>query len=320
MASVRKRLPMAIGIAWLIATPAFGADPSILPFPSYVRGPDGGVITEPAYPVTEYSGRWYPPSTPFNSAIEAPITPAAPAWSWTGFYLGAHVGSGWGYESFNSTFVNPRAAGASSGTENSSGWLGGGQIGINYEFAAPWVIGVEADGDWANISGSTSSCSTYTTGALVGFTSGCATKQVTLNDFGTVRGRVGYVYENALFYGTAGWAWGDSSGTHVATCEGVFCPAESTAFSGGAASFSNSLSGWAAGAGIEWRFLPNWTLRAEYLHLEFDNVTTSFATAVTTILGTTPVTHTISSNNGIDIARVGFSYLFSFGPTLWERP
>ncbi len=301
--SVTKLLLSTVGIAWLTATPALAVDPSVPPLPAYVRG----------YPAQPANTDWYPPGTPFNAATKAPV---APAWSWTGFYLGAHVDSAWGYGSFNGTFVNPQAAGASSGTGNSSGWSGGGQIGINYEFTDPWVIGVEADGDWANISGSTNSCSTYTTGALVGFAAGCATNKVTLNDFGTVRGRLGYVFENALFYGTGGWAWGNSSGTHVSTCEGVFCPAGSVAFSGGTASFSNSLSGWAAGAGIEWRFLPQWTLRAEYLHVEFDNVATSFGTTVTTILGTTPVSHTISSNNGIDIARVGFSYLFSFGPTL----
>ena len=291
-----------------MATPgAFAADPSVPPLPAYLR----------SYPVQQ---DWYPPSAPSNAAIDAPVTPIALAWSWTGFYLGAHVGGGWGYESFNGSFVNPRATGTSSGTGNSSGWLGGGQIGMNYEFAGPWLVGVEVDGDWANISGSASSCSTYTTGAHVGFTSGCATSKVTLNDFGTVRGRLGYVYENVLFYGTGGWVLGNSSGTHVATCEGVLCPATSTAFSGGTALFSNSLSGWAAGAGIEWRFLPRWTLRAEYLHLEFDNVTTRFAAAVTTSLGTTPVNHSISSNNGIEIARFGVSYLFSSGPTPRVRP
>jgi outer membrane immunogenic protein len=66
-------------------------------------------------------------------------------------------------------------------------------------------------------------------------------------------------------------------------------------------------SGWAAGGGVEWAFLPNWTLRAEYLHLQFDGVTEDRS-----IQGVLPVfitTH-VSSNVSVDLVRVGMNYQF----------
>jgi outer membrane immunogenic protein len=67
-------------------------------------------------------------------------------------------------------------------------------------------------------------------------------------------------------------------------------------------------SGWAAGGGVEWAFLPNWTVRAEYLHLQFDAVTEdrSKSAAFPGLF----ITAHVSSNVGIDIARVGLNYQF----------
>ena len=235
-----------------------------------------------------------------------PLPPGTSWYNWTALYVGGNVGGGWGSTSSNGTDVGPLGTASSSGSANSSGWLGGGQVGGNFEFAERWVVGIVADGDWAKISGSSSGCSTLATGA----TTGCATNSAHLSDFGTARGRFGYASGNMLFYGTGGWAWGNSSGTHTTTCVSSGCPGASTAFTGGTASFSNSLNGWTAGAGIEWGFLRNWTVRLEYLHLEFDNISTGFNTTITTGRRTIPVSTSGSSNSGFDVMRVGLSYLF----------
>jgi len=258
------------------------------------------------------------PPMPTKAPIMAP-----PVFNWTGFYIGGNAGAGWGYESYSGTETNPFGVAAFSGSGTSSGGLAGGQIGFNYEFPNQWVIGIEADGDWANIAGSSSACATYTSAAtpalagIVGFAAGCGTDSVTLNDFGTVRGRLGYAWNNWLLYGTGGWAWGNASGTHTTNCvagPGFPCnPGTGVAFTGGGATFSNTLSGWTAGAGIEWGFLPNWTLRLEYLHLEFDNLATNYTGTTTTGLGTGTVTSHVSSNNGVDLVRVGLNYLFNWG-------
>lgn len=253
---------------------------------------------------------------------KAPIMAPRPVFNWTGFYIGGNGGGGWSSESFSGTETNPFGVASFSGSSTASGALGGGQIGFNYEFPNQLVIGVEADGDWANIAGSSSACATYTSavpgfGGIVGHTAGCGSDSVTLNDFGTVRGRLGYAWNNVLLYGTGGWAWGNDSGTHTATCVaaiGFPCnPGTGIAFSGGGATFSNTLSGWTAGAGIEWGFLPNWTLRLEYLHLEFDNVATNYTTTVTTAAGTATVATHVTSSGGVDLVRVGLNYLFNWG-------
>jgi len=132
-----------------------------------------------------------------------------------------------------------------------------------------------------------------------------------------VRGRLGYAWNNVFLYGTGGWAWGNSSGTSTTTCVSPvapYCPGSAYKFMGGVATFSNTLSGWTAGAGIEWGFLPNWTLRLEYLHLEFDNTATNYTETITYIPGgPVPSKTAISSNYGVDVVRVGLNYLFNWG-------
>ncbi|HYA66583.1 MAG TPA: outer membrane beta-barrel protein [Burkholderiaceae bacterium] len=251
-------------------------------------------------------------AVPLTANAAPPPLPPGSWYNWTALYVGGNVGGGWGNTSSNGTDVaGPRTATFSS-SANSSGWLGGGQVGGIFEFAERWVIGIEADGDAAKISGTSSGCSTFANGVV----RGCGTDTAQLGDFGTVRGRFGYAFGNLLFYGTGGWAWGNSSGNHTTTCVSsltapvALCPGASTAFSGGAASFSDSLTGWTAGAGLEWGFLRNWTARVEYLHVQFDNVSTGFSTTVTTGRGTTSVVTSTASNNGFDIVRVGLNFLF----------
>lgn len=257
---------------------------------------------------------------------KAPIMAPPPVFNWTGFYVGGNFGYGWGNQNstetdttFFTTTGSLYGVSSYSGSATSSGGLAGGQIGFNYEFPNRWLIGIEADADWANIAGSGSGCAIYTSGpiAVVGSTAGCATDSGTLNDFGTVRGRLGYAWNNVLLYGTGGWAWGNISSTHTTTCVGPGCPGTTYPFTGGGASASNSVSGWAAGAGVEWGFLPNWTLRLEYLHLEFDNVGTNFTTATNVTVNGAGVPFTInghvSSSGGVDTVRVGLNYLFNLG-------
>lgn len=105
----------------------------------------------------------------------APAASYAPvaATNWTGFYVGANAGWGWG----SGTFTNPNGA------------LGGFQAGYNYQFANPIVVGVEADFDFSGMSAG-------------GFS---------VDYIGTVRARLGYALDRFLVYGTGGFAYGDAS-------------------------------------------------------------------------------------------------------------
>jgi outer membrane immunogenic protein len=157
--------------------------------------------------------------------------------------------------------------------------------------AAPgFLLGIEADADLSGIRETNSGCT-----AIDCFHS-------RLHDFGTVRGRVGYAWDQVLFYATGGWAWGFSKAERTVTGITQTGPVTLTA------SASGALSGWTAGGGIEWGFFRNWSVRVEYLHLEFDRVGRDF-----TFPG--PVTFHINSDNRVEVVRVGMNYLFNWIPT-----
>ena len=175
---------------------------------------------------------------------------------------------------------------------------------ITGSFAPNWLLGIEADAEASDIKGSNAGCSA----------TGCSSSNGKTDDFGTVRGRFGYVANNVLLYGTGGWAWSHSTTDRTVTCVvagGGTCPGgpSPSPLTGMIASASGSESGWAAGAGIEWGFLPNWTAKVEYLHLQFDNVGRDFSYA-----GFPTAFRHVNSNSGLDTVRVGVNYLFNTGP------
>lgn len=117
------------------------------------------------------------------TVAKAPAMVPAPVFSWTGFYIGANAGYGWGSGTglADAYGVSPQ------------GWFGGGQVGVNYQFQNNIVAGLEADVDGGDISGN----------AL-----GLSSK---LDTFGTVRARLGYAFGRVLPYVTGGFAWGSNT-------------------------------------------------------------------------------------------------------------
>ena len=120
---------------------------------------------------------------PAPSYYKAPPT-YAPAYTWSGFYIGVNGGGGFGRSTWDST-----------GGFDISGGLVGGTVGYNYQIGQA-VIGIEGDIDWADINGTTT-----TTCAL-----GCKTSDSWLS---TVRGRLGYAAGRFMPYVTAGGAFGN---------------------------------------------------------------------------------------------------------------
>lgn len=106
-----------------------------------------------------------------NAGYGYGYAPAASPMSWTGFYIGANAGYGWG----------------TAGPYSPDGFLGGLQAGYNWQFAgSPFVAGIETDFDWAGLSDSAFS----------------------VKYLGTVRARLGFAFERFLAYGTIGFAYG----------------------------------------------------------------------------------------------------------------
>jgi outer membrane immunogenic protein len=159
---------------------------------------------------------------------KAPPAQVTQAYNWTGFYLGINGGGGWGHSNWDTSA-------ASIGV---SGGVAGGTAGYNWQFGNA-VLGLEADIDWANLKGTSSS-------ALC--PAGCTTSDTWLS---TVRGRAGYAFGGVLPYITGGLAMGDIR-----------------AATPGFAGASSSNAGWTVGGGIEFALPGNWSAKAEYLHVD----------------------------------------------------
>lgn len=154
----------------------------------------------------------------------------APVANWQGFYVG--LNGGVGFASFsdgaNSLFGNP------------TGGLIGFTAGYNYILAPNFLVGIEGDFDFSGIRTSQNSFFGVSTSSSV-------------NDLFTIRGRVGYTVDRALFYITGGFAGSNNTGA-VSNWWGGFYGQQST-----------FQTGWALGAGAEYLVTPNLSIKAEYL-------------------------------------------------------
>jgi len=192
-----------------------------------------------------------------------PVTVVAPPYNWTGFYVGINGGGGFGHSDINNGF-------GSSGLDVSGGLVGG-TLGYNYQ-TGPWVFGIEGDGGWSGIQGSTNGVA-------------CPTGSCSVNNnwLATVRGRVGYAYDRFLPYITGGAAFGDIDMT----------PA-------GLTGNSDTKVGWTVGGGIEAALSGPWTAKLEYLYVDLGDASCSAANC--------GVATTTSFN--ANIVRAGINYRF----------
>jgi outer membrane immunogenic protein len=203
---------------------------------------------------------------------KAPV--AAPAsFTWTGCYIGAHAGYGWGnkdWSGYSNGFLTTNF--------NVDGGLGGGQLGCNYQFpSSNWIVGIEGSISAADING---------TGAD-GYPSGYI-DQAKMKALGSVTGRIGWNGWNPqhLFYAKGGWAW--------ARDEYANNYPETPAYTA-----TQNRSGWTVGAGWEWAFARNWSTFLEYNHYDFGNTTANWTN------------DTVSSiKQTVETVKVGVNYHF----------
>jgi outer membrane immunogenic protein len=267
--------------------------------------------------------------------IKAP--PAiAPAWSWTGCYAGANAGWIGSRSAFNlspsGNYLNPLgglappnvggtgdfvaslAALSNSYTTDTSGFAGGVQIGCNKQMLGALVLGVEADLQWSNASTTVdASYGAFPNPGNPTFTNVAHTEHVTarMDWFSTLRARAGYAWDRFLIFGTAGLALGhiqsDTSVSFV-TSAGL-----SNVYNGAqhVGSDSSTRLGFAVGGGLEWALTNQWSLKAEYLYLNFTggwNYNSPLTAAAV------PVAPGYSWNTSVtmreQIVRVGVNYKF----------
>jgi outer membrane immunogenic protein len=243
--------------------------------------------------------------------VKAPVVPA-PVFSWTGPYIGINLGYSWGRETANGTAtatattvtrgvttVTTAAPVALYGAGSLNGFVGGGQLGYNWQFGS-WMVGLEGDLQ------ATSERRTYSICTIAGCPTASSivlTAENRLSWFGTDRVRLGFLPSERVFlYGTGGLAFGSFRGEQAGP---IFMgPLPET--------WSGLRAGWTVGAGAEVAIDWNWSFKFEYLYMDFRNV--PGATASTTLISgtTTTVTNFAFNERFTDnIFRVGLNYRFA---------
>ena len=224
---------------------------------------------------------------PSRKAPMPAYVPPPPVMTWTGFYAGLNIGGGW-QDSSSSNLWHPVWGWGTSGG-GSGGVVGGGQIGYNYQLSPMFVVGVETDFQGTSI-GSSGPNSGW--GVLAGGWNGVV-DTARINWFGTVRGRLGVNipgWSNFLIYGTGGFAYAD--------VQRNFWWNQNSAVQ----------TGWTAGGGVEWLFLPNWSVKGEYLYTDVSGGNVNW--------GWNPgwSLNNVNNHTRFHTVRAGVNYHFNFGP------
>jgi outer membrane immunogenic protein len=217
-------------------------------------------------------------------------SPAIPAvYDWTGFYVGGNLGAGWSGIS-DSNFSDTLGS-TFTGATNTQ-FVGGGQVGVNYQFRSGIVIGAEAMFDWSPVSHNNPVTATDPTGAV-----GANIGVLDARWLTTATGKLGYAWDRVLFYGKGGAAWVATTSPSISVA-GV--PAS---FSSGG---STTNATWTAGFGLEWAFAGNWSVRAEYDYIALPSQSLTVTPGTPTFGG-----DAISFNNrNLSIFTAALNYKF----------
>jgi outer membrane immunogenic protein len=225
------------------------------------------------------------PASAADMAVKArpPAPVIAPIYDWTGFYICAN--GGWAQSRNCWDFVDPvLGVTFAEGCHERSGGVVGGQIGYRWQ-ANQWVFGLEAQGDWADLS--------HTRDSLL--FPGILSTRIETDAIGLFTGQIGYAWNQALFYVKGGAA---VTSNRFSVLENVF----------GTELASASATRWGGtiGVGFEYGFTPNWSFGVEYNHLFMGDANNTFT-------GLTPLDARFVNNRvsqDVDMVTARINYRF----------
>jgi len=218
------------------------------------------------------------PVSAADLGARAPYYQKAPAYmpqaiyNWTGFYIGGHVG---GAFSSDNNF-----SGLATGNNGNGRFLGGVQVGADWQFAPNWVLGAQGQYSW--LSGNVGAA----------FPGGYAYSN-NQRGLGSVTGRVGYTWSPGLVYVNGSYVYSYSNET-------VPLGGVPIAF----ATAGDHRNGYTVGTGLEYMFAPNWSAVAEYQYYNFGKSSFTGPVALVPAGSFTTDDH---------VVKAGVNYRFTWG-------
>ena len=234
------------------------------------------------------------------SAADMPVKarplPPPPVFTWTGLYIGIHGGGAW----FDKDWFYPCSAtnlliaspcNLAQGGHSGGSWLAGGQVGFNYQ-VGQWVWGIEAQFSKTRIERENVDIAFPDQEVL----------HTRTDSIGTVAVRLGYAWDRTLLYVKGGGAWARDN----YWLTGVQVPFVGVTFATG----NETRRGWMVGAGIEYAFAQNWSVKVEYNYMDFGTDRIFF-----TSTGVSPTQPPFDEDirQRIQVVKVGLNYRFDLG-------
>jgi len=217
-----------------------------------------------------------------SGAAAAQNPPSRPVYQWTGCYVGAQTGGGWGH--------THALTGGQYGTQDMStdkdGWSLGAQVGCDWQVAPNFVLGLEGMAAWTDIRGASDP-----------FFSNKNVFSAGTNWIASATARAGFNSAGWLFYAKAGPAWSDNDYRVVGSFGGT--PFDDRG--------SDRKSGWTWGVGLEWAFAPNWSAKLEYNQYAFGRRSVELSDQLS------PFTTVIEADDKIRTVMIGLNYRFATG-------
>jgi outer membrane immunogenic protein len=177
--------------------------------------------------------------------VNAPVAPNE--FTWTGCFAGVRAGAAISDDKIRS-----------SADFNSTGFIGGGQIGCDYQFASAWVVGLEGRAGWSSVVSKTPGRGADGATGII-----FPTQFTVANDFlASATARLGYAFAHSwLFYVRGGAAWTREKSDIAFTPPGLAFAVDPRG--------TATRTGWTAGAGLDWAFAPHWSTSLEYDYYDF---------------------------------------------------